>query len=365
MTYLVANAPLIYSLRYVHGLSGTLSLWGYAPNQFLYLVVFYPFAALMTLVAMYSFVAELNSLLPLTSRLRPVFDNWPVAVLIGIILAAFISIVVYLTSAWSFDKLQPQYARKALEAVAKVEEQVEAASLKKEEQSSFRQKLIREAKQELRTLQIPSQNDTASVDQWLDTLKPEVYLQVVQDGRLTQRLRLLNPALHALNVFQLLNTLFMASCALVVAVFCIYAAREMRYDGTNIPELTQTINAAFYAVFFFGLYAVCYHQYRSQIEEVVGTGTTILQDVFVGIIVLVMLVWLRWLVTNNLELSVETSLKFLPVVIFGISYVAGNSSPQILKQLIGSETNVGIQIVLSLIAILLASIPVIRILTAK
>jgi hypothetical protein len=303
--------------------------------------------------------------LPVTSKLKPVFDNWPVAVLIGLMLATLITIVVYLTSAWSFDKLQPKYARKAIDAFGMVEEQVEGSSLKKEEQDSFRQKLIRDGKQELANLQLPPQADPESVDKWLDTLRPEVYLQVVQSSRLPQRLQLFDPAIHVLNVFQLLSVLFMASCAFVIAAMCIYCAREMNYDGTNIPELTQTINATFYAIFFFGLYAICYHQYRSQMEEVVGLGKTILQDIFVGIVVVVMLIWLRWLVTNNLETSLETALKFLPVVIFGLSYVAGSSNPRILRQLIGNETNVGIQIVLSLIAIILSSIPVIRILIAR
>ena len=164
----------------MHKLDGTINLWGYAPNQFLYLVVFYPFAALATFAALHSFAFRLHPVLPATFRLGSAFDNWPVTFLVGIIIAATLSIIVYFNSGWSFDKLKPEYAQRALKAAALVEDQVRKSSLKKEEQEEFRQRLTSDARRELESLNMPAGNDPAAINQWLDTLKPEVYLQDVQ-----------------------------------------------------------------------------------------------------------------------------------------------------------------------------------------
>src|SRR6185503_4183425 len=92
VSYVLVNSPLIYSLLYVHGRKGTGNLWGYAPNQFLFLVLFFPFAALRL------FILKLYPSVPVDSKLSVIIDNWPIAVLIGLIIAALFTILVYFTS---------------------------------------------------------------------------------------------------------------------------------------------------------------------------------------------------------------------------------------------------------------------------
>ena len=361
-SYVVVNSPLIYSLLYVHGRKGTGDLWGYAPNQFLFLVLFYPFAALATFAAVRSFIVKLYPTLPVNSRLAPVVDHWPVSILIGLIIAALFTILVYFTSGWSFDKLKPNYAQAALKAAEEFENKVEESSKKKEEQEAYRKQLIRKAAQELEAMELPSQRDEAQVSQWLSQLPPEIYLRVVQDQKLPHRLRLLQPAIHVLNIFQLLTGLFVAACALFVGFVCIFYGFEAGDEGNNLSSLRSTVDAVFWAIFFFSFYIVCYHQYRSQIEELVGPKTTILQDILVGIIVAATLVGIKMIDPSNRELSVMTILRFWPVAIFASGVAAEETVPQLTRQLIGNETTLGFQIGFSFIFAVLALIPTLKIL---
>lgn len=365
LVYIIANFSLFFSLRYVHKVDGVIGLWGFAPNQFLWLTIFFPLATFCTLFALHSFTFRLNPILPSDFPLKSFFDHWPVSILIGFIISSIISIIVYFSSAWSFDKLQPQYAQLAIKSYELVEDQIVKSSLKKEEQEQFRHVIIKNAKLEAESLQLPNKYDITTIENWMKTLKPEVLLQVVQSPILQIKLKLLNPILHALNVFQLFCVIFIAFCSLSISIACIITARDINYDGKNFPELTQTINSVFYSIFFYGFYSICYNQYRQQIEAVVGVGTTILQDIFVGVLVAVLLIWLKSLDPTNRDISSETLIKFLPVVIVGSGTVIGIISPQVMKQLIGNETKTGIQIILTIITLFFSLIPISQIITRR
>ena len=360
ISYLLVNSPLIYSLLHVHKLKGIGKLWGYAPNQFLFLVLFFPFAAFATLSALRLFILKIYPTLPVTSWLNPVVDHWPVSLLVGLIVAALFTILIYFTSGWSFDKLHPDYARTALESAAGFENKVEESSKVKEEQEAYRKQLIRKSKQDLEALTLPTQRDDAQISQWIHALQPELYLQVVQNRSLPHRLRLLHPAIHALNVFQLFIVLFIGSIAMFIAGVCIYYGYEADYSGTNLPELKPTIEAVFWAIFFFSFYVICYHQYRSQVEELVGSGTTVLQDVLVGIIIGAVLIGIRLIDPNNRILSVLTVLRFLPIAVFASGVIVEETLPHITRQLIGNETTLGFQVAFSAIFTAFAMIPTVR-----
>lgn len=360
ITYLLVNSPLIYSLIYGHGPKGIAQLWGYAPNQFLFLVVIYPFASFATFMALRSFIVKLYPALPFDSKLAPIIDHWPIAVLVALVIACLLTILVYFTSAWSFDKLKPQYAEMALKSISEFEDDVTGSSLKKEEQDSFRKQLIRKAHVELEAIPFTGTRDEVSVQRWLERLSPAAYLQVMQDKKLPHKLRLLEPAIHVLNVFQITITLFVGACALFVTIACVVYGREAGFTGDNLPHVKITLEAVFAAVFFFSFYIICYHQYRSQIEELVGTQTTILQDVAVAAVVVAAFIGIRMVDPSNRELSVLSVLKFWPAAVFVSGVALEETIPQLTRQIIGSETTLGFQIIFSFIFAILASIPTIR-----
>jgi ABC-type multidrug transport system fused ATPase/permease subunit len=358
-SYVFVNSPLIYSLLYGHRARGIGNLWGYAPNQFFFLVVVYPFAAFASLAALRSFVVRLYSSLPPDSKLTPVFDHWPVAVLVGLIIAALFTILVYFTSSWSFDKLRPEYAQQALKATEDFENKIARSSNNRIEQDANRKQLIRLARQNLSIEELPKVRNEEVVRRWLDRLLPEEYLQVVQDRSLTSRLRLLDPTIHALNIFQTLLVLFVGSVVLFVAAACIAYGYEAGYDGRNLPHLKATLDCVFWAVFFFSFYVICYHQFRSQMEELVGTRTTILQDVIAALLVAAVFVGIKLIDPTNREFGALTILKLWPIAFFASGIAAEEKLPQLMRQLIGNETTLGFQVALSFVFFLLALIPTI------
>lgn len=363
ISYVLVNSPLFYSLIYVHKPYGIGALWGYAPHQFLFLVVIFPFAAFAAFTSIYLFVFELYPVLPTTLSFKWLFDNWPAGLLVAISLTAMICTVIYFTSGWSFDKLRPEYATKTLSVIQTLENDVEQSSLKKEEQESFRRKGINAAKQATASLQLPESTDDETVSKWLDDLSPGIFLQVVQNPSLVTKLRLLNPAIHLLNIFQLFIVLLIGFCMLIIAGLTIAGAYQLKYDVSNYPQIGETLNAIFWTVFFFGWYSICYYQYRLQIESVVGTGTTVLQDVFTALIVTMILISIRLLDPSNREISQQAIISYLPIALLGVTGASGIIRPDLLKTLIGNETNAGTQIILSFLIFILSFIPLFRMLS--
>jgi hypothetical protein len=156
--------------------------------------------------------------------------------------------------------------------------------------------------------------------------------------------------------------LFIASVAVFVTLITILYGREVGFNGTNSPAVSSTIGAVFWAVFFFSFYVVCYHQYRSQMEDLAGAGTTILQDVLVGIVVMAAFIGIKLIDPSNRELSVLTVLRFWPIAVFATGVAAEETLPQFMRQLIGKETTLGFQVGFSFIFSGLALIPIIQIL---
>jgi hypothetical protein len=213
------------------------------------------------------------------------------------------------------------------------------------------------ARQDLSMAELPRERNEETVRQWLENLTPEEYLQVVQDRRLPNRLRLLDPVVHALNIFQTLLVLFVASVVVFVSAACIAYGYEAGYDGSNLPRVKATLDCVFWAVFFFSFYVICYHQFRSQIEQLVGTNTTILQDVMATLLIAAVFVGIKLIDPTNRELSALTILKFWPIAFFASGIAAEETLPHLMRRLIGNESPLGFQIFLSFFFFIAALIP--------
>ena len=341
---IIVNTPLIYMLFRVHYPSGLFSLWGYAPNQFLFPLLAFPMAAFATFLAMKLLVTYFQQ----TSSHHPAIqwstNNWIVVVLIGVILTSLICIADYFKSAKTFDKLQPFYAQKAISSAEIVRETI--LNFPKVDREDGRSKFIRSWREEKNDiaqtlLHIPNPKEQ------LADLKPGVYLQIVQDPSLQRKLHLMNPTVHALNVLQLFTAVLTGLCTLFVTGLCYYVFKA-ESNATQVPVLKNALSAVFFAVTFFALFPILYAQQRAEIEYLVGTGYTILPQVFSGVFAVGLLVALISLEPVKGHLSDVIISRLIPILLIGAGFGFNLIESQPLRQLIGVESNWGIQIILVL-----------------
>src|ERR1035441_7107618 len=337
---LVVNLPLLYSLNTVHGLRGVADLWGYSPHQFLFCLLILPFAAFGTFTSVYVTVVHVGPKLQPEFGGRVFVENWMAVLLGGIALSSLITAADYFGSGRSLDKLQSPYATVAIRALRNLNAKVDA--LKRSEREDARDKLIRDGKAARQSLSLPATRDVNSVNRWMGTLPFESVLQVVIDPELQRQLRLTNDALYALSLVQVLTSIFVGVCALFSAGLYVHVARGApQLHGS--AEMHYFFSAAFYVIFFIGLYPICYQQYRSELEVFTGPASTTLQQYFVGGLVLLVLSTLLALNPTKDAIPGIIFARLLPIMVIVLGLGAEMRGPQVLRRLVGTRTNAGTQ----------------------
>lgn len=339
---LLANAPLAYILLRVHHPSGLSDLWGYAPNQFLFPLLAFPIAAFATFTAMKLLITTLQESPPQHPVIRGSINHWMVVTLIAVILTALVCIVDYFRSVKTFDKLQPVYAQRAVDAAKEVRRTI--IQLPKADREEKRMQLIRTWRDEKEKV-VGTLSSTADPQNLLMRLDPGVYLQIVQDPPLQLDLRIMNQATHALNVLQLFISLFTGFCMLFVTVLCLYVFKS-EPSASQTPVFRKALSAVFFAVSFFALWPILYAQQRAELEYLVGTGYTILPHVFSGIAIIVLLLFLITLEPIKGHMADVITTRFIPILLIAAGFGVNLMESQPLRQLVGVDSNWGVQIML-------------------
>ncbi|GAA5531416.1 hypothetical protein [Herpetosiphon gulosus] len=361
ITYIATIYPIIYSLRYVHKTKGIMRLWGYAPNQFLFMVIVFPIVTFLTFLSLRYILIKLISIIPSNYSLIRIYDEWILSLIFGIIISGIITIAVYTTSSFSLDKLEPLYATRAMNAITSINEDINL--VEKDKRESYRDKIINDAKQKRRNITLPNSLNSADIALWVENLEDDVFLQIIREPKSPIRLRLVNNTLYNLTVIQTFITILVCVYILFSAFLCIHAAKELNYDGKNLPELTVAIESVFYSLVFISLYPIFYRQYRTELEAITGSGTTVLQDIITGILITSLLIWIKSLDPSNRELNAVTIVKYIPVAVIGSTMFSGIIDQDTMKQLIGSDSRLGIQVILIVIFLIFSIIPIYHILS--
>ncbi len=355
-SYIVVILPTFYLLK-TQGVRYVIKLWGFAPNQFLFTVVYFPMAAWVVLLSVVHIYQNVYNLLPLSHPFRIWMQHWPATLLIAISISGIISLVVYWNSIWSIDKLYPYISEIILESMREFEEGVSSVSLRDEERENYRTRLVQESRNyvdEVIDSNIASLRDKEKLINFLHSLPPAVRLQILLTPKFQHSLGLLDPALVTLNVFQILIQVTYALLLISIAIALAIIARILDYNGSNYIEVTKGYHLIFVSAAIFGIFPVLYSQFRKQIEYYIGLGNTILQDVFSGLLVVVFLLWLRMEVPQYREVSLyNIFVRYVPIFFIGIGPSISWIEPAFLEQLIGKSTNPGVQILLSLFSIVI------------
>jgi len=299
-------------------------------------------AAFATFVGMKLTISTIQQYPPQHPVIRWTADNWIVICLVGIIFTSAICIVDYFFSAKTFDKLRPVYAKKAVSASEEVRNSILA--LPKSDREESRQEMLRNWRTQKKKI-ISELHVSTNIYEDILALPNGVYLQIVQDPTLQRNLHLMNPTVHSLNVIQLFISIFTASCALFVTVLCVYSFKTSP-DLSKLPIMRNALSAVFFSVTFFSFFPILYAQQRSEIEYLVGTGYTIMPQVFSGIFIVGLLMALASLEPIKENIPDLVMARIIPIlcVVVGLSINFLPSQP--LRQIVGVEANWGTRILL-------------------
>lgn len=284
-------------------------------------------------------------------------ENWSAWVVLGLAVACVVAVVAYFSSTMSLDKLKPAYAGLALDAVEQVDHRL--STVAEDKRSSRRAATIRAARATAAKLEPPQDDKDSLLAEWLGQQEPEVVLQFLVNPHSQLRLRVLEPTLHAQNLFQMVAALLVAAIALAAAFLTIHTARSIGFPANPNPDVSDAVRLLGYALFFFALYPLCYYQTRVQIQEFVGEGFSVLQDYFSAAMILLVLMMLNWLEPTEKLFSIATLSKYLPVIVITGGFAAEGLTPGLLRQILGRETTWGIQFLLAVLFGAMASVPLV------
>lgn len=349
---LIVNAPLIYDLIVAKNRAMVPTLWGYSPHQFFFVLFIFPFATFCTFTGMYVAFSKLGPSLPDSFSGKWLFDNAVGLLLLALVFIGMVGFGDYLSSTRSLDKLRPEYSKRAVSTICLLNDQLDRSDpAKREEQRVI---MIKGAQKAKDALVLPPRNDTGVTSSWVQKLPDPVFLQVAQDPFLQRRLNLLDPGAYVLSTIQVVVSLFVACCALltIAAAVIVHASPDVPQPLKTGTAFEDLIKALFGAVAAFGFYPILFQQYRSEIEPLVGNSNTTMQHALSGALVVGMLVVLTFIYPPQKEVG-ETIGKMLPSLLVAIIFGVEAKAPLMVRQLVGAEANVGRQISLVTVFVLI------------
>ena len=348
----VALLPILYNLiRMPLHLLGDLG--GYAPNQFLFLLLPFPLAAFTTFVAFSSLLKQFNIEEPKDILLRWFFLNWPVLILIGIVLVSCVTIADYFYTAKAFDRLEIAYAEKALESAKDLRSRIEDSHFSKEDIQKERISIRDEASSGFKSFKTSLESKSISKEDILNIV-PAVYMKIVLDAKLQRELKLLNPTSHVLSILQLFSVLVTAFVSLF-SIAMIYLAIQ---DGYSLKE---TIDSITFSVISFSLYPICYRYFISEMKLITDSVSTIGGDTMSLILIICAAALVLTMDPSRRDFwtTVVRSIPFLIILIPGIMLVM--LGPSSLRAFIGIDTNPGSRLTLFVVMLLISSIVVLAV----
>jgi hypothetical protein len=247
--------------------------------------------------------------------------------MVAVMLSAGVTLVIYFTSGFSLDKLEPQFATRAVQAMGALQ-----------------------PAEAIPQGMLPAVADSAPLEASLAGLSDRDYLRVVTNRDQQLRLHIVNPTIHALNILQIFVAVFVAMVAIIAVLLAAHATHVFGRDG--LPDLSSALSAGTWAIVFFSAYPICYRIQRTALEGATGSMPTVMQDVLVLILVILMMVALKIADPANREPTIKALFAYAPLVVVATGYVGEILSPQMLNRLIGTESNTGVQVILAAILVL-------------
>lgn len=319
----LTNLPLLYGYIELHG-TNISKLWGYAPHQFVFLLVPLPIATFATVAALTIILHDIQSA-PTTSRyFNLIQTNWIAIILFGIILSCTISIFDYYSSPKVIDRLKPEHAQHFVTAAEEIRNRDAVAK-----DRSTVEALQRQANDRFKSIQ----NDTALTVESIKSVSADVYVRIATDAHLQRRLQLLDSTAHLLSQLQLAAALFVGFAALFATTLIFLSSFS---TGINLSNATPSVIVA---LAFFSLYVVCYAYWSSEVSTLTGRPINNVGFLFVGGLILFLGLALAVSDTQTAKFT-ESVLKAIPAAFAILSLAAVTTAgTQNLRIIIGIDAS--------------------------
>lgn len=341
---LIANLPLLYTASRSDW-NTFAGLWKLAPHQFLFCLVCVPVAVWLTCMALWwalRVVKVSGSDVP--APWSGVVGNWPVIFLVGIALAAIVSAAFFLSTTWSPDKLRDGYPTRALGALAQVNAKYEVAA-DEADRDAFERERARAASG------LEARDVTAdSIDKEFASLSSFEQAQATLTRDSQSRLKLTDEAAIALSAFQVFAVVGVAAVLLITACLLLLLG-YYSVQPEAAAELTRARTAMFLAILAYVPYPFLFGLYRNELERAVKSADTGGQELVATAVILL-----------AAALTMASAPGFTPSAVSGawagvvaLLAIFGAIAPKIealgfLRQVLGSQSTVGSQIVMVIAA---------------
>jgi hypothetical protein len=317
---LLANLTRIHC-RDIHGVNFS-ALAAFAPNQFLYPLYVFPFAAVFCFITAYCLYWRVATILvrgsrPLSSPAAFLLSNPSVPFVLSVVASAVTVFFVFEYGQWTFDKLKPAYAARALQSLADIDMSLEDRT-KFEEVELERKKQIQKAR---RTIEAAAANPNFSLTE-VNNLNSWEFLLLVRDVNLPVRLDMFDRGMLFLNVIQAF-TIFTVFFSIIFQALMCFLLGDFAAHTHNSPEtlwLREGTIAALCGVAFAASFAVFYKLLNVNVKLYSGDRSTAALDLFViGLTVLLSFILIRYglqtkLTTFTIEKNWLRILSLLPSV---------------------------------------------------
>jgi hypothetical protein len=185
--------------------------------------------------------------------------------------------------------------------------------------------------------------------EWLQAQDGPQRLGILLDAGLQRRLSLLEPDLYVISLFQVATTVGVGITLMFVALIAFSTHAQAATMPGGAEALGRVLNLCSLGVVAFGLYAICYQQYRFQLSELVGKYSSTNPQYLVAFAVIFVLLTLSLANPEKSVSLVAIAARFGPLIALGSLTLFERTQQTAVRSLIGMDTNFGTQAMVAVV----------------
>ncbi|SUS05095.1 membrane hypothetical protein [Candidatus Defluviicoccus seviourii] len=336
--YSLVIAPMLYAATFVHT-KNFLALYGYAPQQFVFLVLPFLIAAYASFLCFRQVLIVIRSKAFDSEFITWISNNWVVTILFGVALVSIVTIADYLSSAKVFPTMKPIYAERSLQAARALRNDIESV-VDANDREKQRHALSMRATKNIERIDLGAPLD----ERQLLGLDNATYIRLAMTSSIQRNWGLLDETMSTLTTLQLFVALIVAYVLLLSTMLCVIILKTSPSESIDRPiELIK------YGVAAFALYPLCYRYFVAEMQLITDFLSTTRGDVLASILIVGVVFLVVSIDPKGKDLFNLLMRSFPLIVVAGSSVYLTLSGPLALRPFIGIEANIGTRVILVII----------------